>query len=71
MRFLSVYKNYFIKIKNLKDNSFIKAIQKSIICNACNGKGEIITKELSKKNKLSSSLCPSCRGVGIISYTYF
>ena len=71
MRFLSVYKNYSIKIKNLKDNSFIKAIQKSIICNACNGKGEIIIKELSKENKSTSSLCPSCRGIGIISYTYF
>jgi DnaJ-class molecular chaperone len=69
MRFLSVYKNYLIK--NLKNNSFIKSIQKSIICNTCNGKGEIITKELSKKNELKSSLCPSCRGVGVIYYTYF
>ena len=71
MRIISIYRNYSNKIKNLKDNRLIKAIQKSITCNACNGKGELINNGLSKENKSKTSLCPSCRGVGIISYTYF
>ena len=71
MRIISIYKNYSNKIKILKDNTFIEAIQKSITCNACNGKGEIINKGSSKENKSKAILCPSCRGVGFISYNYF